>query len=337
MSLRLYYYKAREGNFGDDLNRWIWERLAPGVWEERSETIFLGIGTIIGNPMPPARKAIVFSSGFGYSRPPADWGSERWEVAAVRGPLTARALGLAEESVVADGALLLRFIPEFAPIAESKRRGVVFVPHHFAARFGEWAKVAAGAGVEMVDPREESRRVIHRLRAARLVLADSMHAAVIADLLRVPWVSVATSPEFSTFKWLDWSIALGLKLETTVLVAPSLRTAYDGWAIRLLHLDHLVQPISLEGAFAKQAMAVAPRSGRKATFMRAGPARTFGHHLGRLVTQRMDVTRCNRTADQLREVARGSGSLSSESIVQAKAEELLERLRAVVAKHGSRR
>lgn len=36
-----------------------------------------------------------------------------------------------------------------------------------------------------------------------MVLADAMHAAIIADAMRVPWLPLITSPQINTFKWLD--------------------------------------------------------------------------------------------------------------------------------------
>ena len=45
--MKLFYYRAKEGNFGDDLNGWLWEELAPGRWSDEADTLFCGIGTII--------------------------------------------------------------------------------------------------------------------------------------------------------------------------------------------------------------------------------------------------------------------------------------------------
>ena len=101
--MRLYYYKDPHGNFGDDLNEWLWERLLPGRLDPTSDTWLCAIGTLIGPAMPPAaRRWIVFSSGAGYGPPPADFRGSRWRIACVRGPLTARVLGL-EVGLVALG------------------------------------------------------------------------------------------------------------------------------------------------------------------------------------------------------------------------------------------
>ena len=47
--MKLYYYRATQGNFGDDLNSWLWEELVPGRWSDEDDgELFCGIGTIIG-------------------------------------------------------------------------------------------------------------------------------------------------------------------------------------------------------------------------------------------------------------------------------------------------
>ena len=58
--VKLYYYKATAGNFGDDLNSWLWDRLLPNAFDgicyhrhsshERNNnenTLFVGIGTLL--------------------------------------------------------------------------------------------------------------------------------------------------------------------------------------------------------------------------------------------------------------------------------------------------
>jgi len=46
------------------------------------------------------------------------------------------------------------------------------------------------AGVTFLDPFEDSEKMVQRIRRAKLVIADAMHAAIVADALRVrgfPW------------------------------------------------------------------------------------------------------------------------------------------------------
>ena len=207
--MKLYYF-TQSSNFGDSLNGWLWQRLLPGAWDPDDDTYFAGIGTIINVKMPAAARWIVFGSGVGYGGLPAHFGGPKWNVMAVRGPLSSAVLGLPAGASVTDGAMLLATLPEFAPLASAERNGVVFVPHFEAERGAAWQLACCKAGVEYIDPLGDSRAIVERIRGARLVIAEAMHAAIVADTLRVPWVPVVSSPQVSTFKWLDWTRSLEL-------------------------------------------------------------------------------------------------------------------------------
>jgi succinoglycan biosynthesis protein ExoV len=221
--LKIYYYKSAHGNFGDDLNAWIWDALLPGFFDDNEDVRVSGIGTIITSAMPPAKKWYVFSSGVGYGYPPASFGDSSWETLCVRGPLSAEILGLPKDKFITDGAALLNTLAEFKPLSEAERKGVIFVPHHHALITGQWEKVCQQAGVEFVNPQSDAKTVIQKIRNAKLVLADAMHAAIIADAMRVPWVPLITSSQINTFKWLDWTQTINLPYRPTVLGSSSLR------------------------------------------------------------------------------------------------------------------
>ena len=200
-----------QDNFGDDLNRWMWKRLLNCSFSPHDGVLMLGVGTVISrNFIPAMANYLVVSSGVGYDAPPEDFGGPKWKILSVRGPMTAQALGLPPESAIIDGAVLLRLLPECEPLPESERKGIVFMPHYESLRTGNWQRVCDMAGIEFLDPRGDSEIMVQRIRKARLVIADAMHAAIVADALRVPWIPVVTSPQSSTFKWLDWTLSLDL-------------------------------------------------------------------------------------------------------------------------------
>ncbi len=221
--MRPFCFIAETGtNFGDDLNRWLWPRLLPEAMSGPDDgVLFLGIGTVIGPGLPDATHYVVFSSGAGYGPPPKSFGGPSWTLVCVRGPLTARVLGLAPELASSDGALLLSTLPEYSPLPESERAGVVFMPHHENLDIGDWPEICRRAGVEFLSPLLPSEEVLARIRRARLVLADAMHAAIVADTLRVPWVPVAVSNRINTFKWLDWTMGLDLPYRPVLIPAPT--------------------------------------------------------------------------------------------------------------------
>ena len=64
--MKLFYYKDPGGNFGDDLNAWLWPRLIPELLDDRDDTLFVGIGSILDRRIPQEPRKIVFGTGVGY-------------------------------------------------------------------------------------------------------------------------------------------------------------------------------------------------------------------------------------------------------------------------------
>ena len=76
-----------------------------------------------------------------------------------------------------------------------------------------WNSIAYRAGVRFVSPAKNAQDTIKIIGGARLVLAESMHGAIIADAFRVPWLPLSISPAFNEHKWRDWSESLLLDIE----------------------------------------------------------------------------------------------------------------------------
>lgn len=222
--MKLFFFKGAKDNFGDELNEWLWERLAPGVWDQDESVRVSVIGTLISHEfMKKAPRWIVFGSGAGYAAAPEGFGGEGWTILSVRGPLSAEVLGLDPSLAVTDGALLLSLLEECQPLPESEREGIVFMPHHNALEKGAWSEVCQRAGINYIDPTDKSVQTLQRLRRAKLVVADAMHAAIVADTLRVPWVPVATSRQINTFKWMDWTLSMELPYRPLLLPCSTMR------------------------------------------------------------------------------------------------------------------
>ena len=224
--MELFYFKGR--NFGDELNDWLWRELLGPDLDRRPDLTLSVIGTIISDKMPACRTWAVLGSGVGYRPPPADFGrNERWKVLAVRGPLTAEVLGLAPALAITDGAILLAALSECSPVPESERKDVVYMPHLSARGVLAYAQACEQLGIRYLDPTVPSREAVQVLRHARLVIADAMHAAIVADTLRVPWVPVASSRQINSFKWLDWTMSMELEYEPVLLPAPTVQIRWQ--------------------------------------------------------------------------------------------------------------
>jgi len=341
--MKIFYYKDPAGNFGDDLNEWIWDALAPGIWNDAASTHFSGIGTIIGPTMPSAKSWVVFSSGAGYGPAPDGFGGTGWDLVCVRGPLTAKVLGLDERLAVSDGAMLLSQVPGYAPLPDSERHGVVFMPHHHALDAGTWKDVCARADIEYLDPRAESRATLERIRSARLVIADAMHAAIAADALRVPWIPVTTSREISTFKWMDWTLSIDMPYEPVALPQSTTEEALRNLTLPLYAYDFSLKDRSIGNVLAHYRKDRARKAARSWPLRRNVGHGIFKRGLRPLLRSRplaglrshMDERRIDRAADALRRTAAGHPYLSSDMAWQRAVGELSLRLEATVRAYAA--
>ena len=199
-----FYWESAHGNFGDDLNLWLWDFLLPGFRDVRPDVLLVGVGTVLNRALLPADgRKLVIGSGFGYGALPDMTDKSLWDVRAVRGPRTAEKLGIDPEFGIIDPAVMVADMPEFRNLP--KTNGTIFIPHWESTIGSIWPAVCQTVGVTYVDPRGEAKAVISAIAQSELVIAESMHAAILADAFRVPWVAVSTSEEINAFKWSDWA------------------------------------------------------------------------------------------------------------------------------------
>jgi succinoglycan biosynthesis protein ExoV len=330
--LKVFCYKnGRDSNFGDDLNRWLWERLCGSSMNSDDGTLVLGIGTVLSkNLVPPGKKYIVLSSGVGYVAPPPDFGGPDWTILSVRGPLTAAALGLPSETAIIDGAALLRLLPECTPLPLTKRSGIAFMPHIGPLSVGNWKQACEMAGFDFLDPLANSEETIQRIRRARLVIADAMHAAIVADALRVPWIPVALSPQSNTFKWLDWTLSLGLPYDPALLGPSTLLEAVRCRSLRFCGEKHFLENRAPSNALEHYKRMIRLKSRKHWPLWKWRMEQLTYHLPKKIITSaplsgfrsRQDESRTYRAAEELRRVAELPSYLSEERVFMAKLERL---------------
>lgn len=220
-----FYWKSPAGNFGDDLNDWLWDDLLPGfrTWEHPNWLI--GVGTVLNAKLlPDPASYLVIGSGTGIGTLPTP--NNSWDIRCVRGPNTARLLGLPARSGIIDPAALISRMPAFANVKKTGR--TLFIPHcHSAVRADyDWPSICSASGVDYQSPCEDARTVIAAIAAADRVISESMHGAIIADAFRVPWRPVSMVHNFNDFKWRDWGASLELSFDITPMPKP-LQTIRD--------------------------------------------------------------------------------------------------------------
>ena len=208
--LKLYYWNG--GNFGDEINVDIWERIFPDIIDFENEyirgestDIFIGIGTLLNEQIPDINTKIIFGSGVGYGTPQID---DSWLVMFVRGPLSCEQLNIDKSNFITDPALLLVNYYEKKTI----KGRIGFMPHHDSLSSLDWNKLCNQLGLMYLDPTADYNNSLRDLLSCEKVIAEAMHGAIVADAFDIPWCAVSLHGHINTFKWLDWTKSLNVEL-----------------------------------------------------------------------------------------------------------------------------
>lgn len=289
------HFFHRGANFGDALNRTIFDSLLPGVFDESPDELFIGIGSLLGL-MPAARSRTIFSTGFAGGNERTYGTAPRLEpgdrVLCVRGPLTASALGLDDRLAVSDGALLLSLMKADHPTAA--RSGTAFMPHVGTLRYFDWESIVQETGITFIDPTADVREVMKQIQRSELLIAEAMHGAIVADTFGVPWIPVQIAPAVNGFKWRDWAASVGVSYcPVTIpmpLDRPTIRNALEArrWSRPIPNLALDVSATVLRSTVSRRRADLAARkltriaTGRPALSSRTVVA-TRGHQLAEIL------------------------------------------------------
>jgi succinoglycan biosynthesis protein ExoV len=323
--MEVLYYRDPTGklNFGDDLNEVIWRELLPKHLFRDDDVRLLGIGSILNADFVPlsrtrGKRMFVLGSGAGYFALPPGW--ENWTILAVRGPLTAELVGQPEVAAT-DSAALLSLLPQIVRLAP-ERNATLLIPHHSSAAYGQWEKVAAAAGMTLLDPRWPVPVVMEHFSRAKLVVTEAMHGAIVADTLRIPWIPITVAPDTLPFKWRDWTLSLNLPYE------PILVSASSGWEMlhhrlvrRMAARDGVVASAlvkdlnSKSGLIAdfKERYKTVPEMTSAETPVKKAPGKKRILSIARTISSPLDEIFISNAAKQIRKIAAGKSYLSQDS------------------------
>lgn len=204
----LNYFK--EKNFGDALNPMIFNEFLPDFFDNDPEYDFFGIGSIIGlDILEKAKNKIIFSSGYGqYGEIPNI--DDSYEFICVRGPLTAKALGLDKSYAIADGALLLR---HFDFPSYEKKYPFSYMPHWDSEHRFDWKRLCEHAGIHYISPVADKDDILQEILETEILITEAMHGAIVADTLRTPWIPFKGYVNIREFKWQDWAQSVNVPYE----------------------------------------------------------------------------------------------------------------------------
>jgi succinoglycan biosynthesis protein ExoV len=211
--MKLHYFQGNIPNFGDDLNPFIFENLLSELFKREDDLNFYGIGSILDNRVPEKDKNIIFGTGVRGIQ--VNYPSKNWDVRFVRGPISAKAL---QCDYIADAAYCLPLLPKslFNVQPQVKKYKYSFVPYFRHIENTLLINSFEDNGIHIISPVAPLRQVIDEIAASEFVICGAMHGAIVADILRVPWVRFVygvhgyESRFVSELKWADWMMSISL-------------------------------------------------------------------------------------------------------------------------------
>jgi succinoglycan biosynthesis protein ExoV len=234
--MQIKYCPIEGGNFGDTLNTMVWDKLFPDLTKLKEGILVYGIGTLLDGRHDQSLVKIVLGSGLGEAH--AALPDPNWDFRWVRGPLSAHEFGLSSELALGDPAVLW---PELQTGCGGMQNGPIgLIPHYRTWDSFDWAQVAADAGMVAINPRQSPSEVIAQTRACSRIMAESLHGAICADAMAIPWAPCILAHRFNTFKWLDWLATVNRDFVPMVADRPLVRciSTPKAWSNRLARLVH---------------------------------------------------------------------------------------------------
>ncbi|MGL5233251.1 MAG: polysaccharide pyruvyl transferase family protein [Empedobacter falsenii] len=206
--MNLIYFKADIGNFGDDLNLFLWEKLLGDFNDFDNNIDFVGIGSILDNRILKNKnhKKVVFGSGIR----DIDFRTsleDNLEIQFVRGPISSRLIN--DAKYITDAAYCLRLLNEFE-LNKEKKYQYSYIPYFRNYYNFNWGLFSKITGINVINPTSDIKEVIKNINESELIFTSAMHGAILADIYRVPWKRVRfnktgyESNFTSELKWQDW-------------------------------------------------------------------------------------------------------------------------------------
>jgi len=211
------YCHIEGGNFGDDINLLLWTNLFPDIATLTGRILFYGVGTLLDGNQNAHIKKVVLGSGLGEAQ--GARAGRNWDFRWVRGPNTAGRFGISKELGLGDPAILWPGLHR----GHDDQGPVGLIPHYATWDSFDWSLVGEKAGITVINPRQSPDAVVAEMRNCSRVLAESLHGAICADAMGIPWASCVLAHRFNEFKWRDWLATIDRPYRPLMLDRPLVR------------------------------------------------------------------------------------------------------------------
>lgn len=209
--MTVYYWKTKP-NFGDRLTSLLIDRFTglESEWAEPEEAQLVMIGSVLEH-LPWDWAGVI--AGAGKLHEETVLGFPNATVLAVRGRLTAKALGL-ENVVLGDPALLAN---ELVPMAD-KEYDLGIIPHWTDNELEHNPKFTR-FNAKVIRVGDEPLKVISEIGKCKRIVSSSLHGIILADAFGIarrielaPRMLTHAHQEGGIFKWRDYSTSLKIRL-----------------------------------------------------------------------------------------------------------------------------
>ena len=204
----LYRWQGTTRNFGDELNTVLWPALLPDFFDDDPAERFIGIGSVLDRRHDGGGAKLVAGSGYGGYQELPDL-RDAWTISWVRGPRTARLLGLPDRFGLGDPASLLP-LTGLVPLGPAVR--IAFMPHFESVAAGAWDAAAVASGIALIDPRGDPVEIAAAIAGCDILMSEALHGAIVADAMGVPWIAIEPLAPIHRAKWHDWADTLELTI-----------------------------------------------------------------------------------------------------------------------------
>lgn len=211
--MQYIYYKSSQGNFGDDMNPWLWHK----VFGNSKANLDINFGSILRQDnkilqkLYPKQQKKTLASSISHSNtmPLLD---NTWLFEFLRAPISARYFNY-QYKHISDVAYALTQTNDYKRLlAINKKYKISLMQYYKSCLFFDWETIAKEFGYHYISQLSDLalEHTLKEIAASKLRITEALYGAILADLLRVSWHRfifsgrVNEGEDVSEFKWTDF-------------------------------------------------------------------------------------------------------------------------------------